>query len=261
MMNPKHLINRFGLKGFSLYRGTLFGAWDKLHHVAQEKGLSWSLKYPVEVEDNSPNSRIAIAYEWCEAKEKKDLGISPLFVVHPKLVTYNTKIGFRLEAGETPCALSAPDDETTKERELGKGYYRETYTEHIDHLLNAYNSGLAAKLSYAASRLEGKLSVPAGAINEAIQLCIALHDVGKLTIGWQEWAHKWQQEIGCPLDKTTWRRTPITTETILRYVKSKEDSLLNAQDMPLKVFGQLHHFSSRYSVENRKIWRKLVFLL
>ncbi len=198
---PDTLDKPFRVEGFSLYRGTLFGAWDKLHYIAQEKGLSWSLKYPVEVEDNSPNSRIAIAYEWCEAKEKKDLGISPLFVVHPKLVTYNTKIGFRLEAGETPCALSAPDDETTKERELGKGYYRETYTEHIDHLLNAYNSGLAAELSYAASQLEGKLSVPAGAINEAIQLCIALHDVGKLTIGWQEWAHKWQQEIGCPLDK------------------------------------------------------------
>ena len=198
---PETLDKPFRVEGFSLYRGTLFGAWDKLHHVAHEKELGWSLKYPVEVEDNSPNSRIAIAYEWCEAKEKKDLGISPLFVVHPKLVTYNTKIGFRLETGETPCALSAPDDETTKERELGKGYYRETYTEHIDHLLNAYNSGLAADLSYAASQLEGKLSVPAGAINEAIQLCIALHDVGKLTIGWQEWAHKWQQEIGCPLDK------------------------------------------------------------
>ena len=191
----------FRVEGFSLYRGTLYGAWDTLHHDAQEKGLSWSLKYPKEVEDNSPNSRTAIAYEWCEAKEKKDLGISPLFVVHPKLVTYNTEIGFRLEAGETPCALSAPDDETTKERELGKGYYRETYTEHIDHLLNAYNSDLAAELSYAASRLEQKLGVPAGAINEAIQLCIALHDVGKLTVRWQDWAHKWQQEIGCPLDK------------------------------------------------------------
>ena len=74
---PDTLDKPFRVEGFSLYRGTLFGAWDKLHHVAQEKGLSWSLKYPVEVEDNSPNSRIAIAYKWCEAKEKKDLGISP----------------------------------------------------------------------------------------------------------------------------------------------------------------------------------------
>ena len=198
---PETLDKPFRVEGFNLYRGTLIGAWDKLHHVAQEKGLSWSLKYPVEVEDNSPNSRTTIAYEWHEAKEKKDLGISPLFVVHPKLVTYNTEIGFCLEAGTTPCPLSVPDDETTKEADWGKGYYRETYTEHIQHLLNAYQSGLAAELRYAASRLEGKLSVPAGAINEAIQLCIALHDVGKLTIGWQEWAHKWQQEIGCPLDK------------------------------------------------------------
>ena len=198
---PETLDNPFRVEGFSLYRGTLFGAWDELQRVAQEQGLSWSLKYPEEVEDNSPNSRTAIAYEWREIKEKKDLSISPLFVVHPKLVSYNAKLGFRLEAVETPCPLSVPDDETMPEGERGKGYYRETYTEHIQHLLNAYHSGLATELSFAASRLEGKLNVRPGAINEAIQLCIALHDVGKLTIGWQEWAHKWQQEIGCPVDK------------------------------------------------------------
>ena len=198
---PDTLDKPFRVEGFSLYRGTLFGAWDKLHHVAQEKGLSWSLKYPDEVDDDSPNSRAAIAYQWRRVKEKKDLGISPLFVVHPELVTYNSEIGFCLEAGATSCPSSEPEDDTTKERERGAGYYRETYSEHIQHLLNAYHSGLAAELSYAASRLEKKLGVPAGAINQAIQLCIALHDVGKLTVKWQEWAHKWQQAIGCPLDE------------------------------------------------------------
>ena len=189
----------FRVEGFSLYRGTLFGAWTELQQAAQERGLSWSLKYPKEVEDNSPNSRTAIAYEWHEAKEKKDLGISPLFVVHPKLVAYNDKMGFRLKAEETPCPSSVPDDETAHESERGKGYYRETYTEHIQHLLNAYQCGLAAELSYAAARLEQKLGVSNGAIDQAIRLCIALHDVGKLTVKWQEWAHRWQQAIDCPL--------------------------------------------------------------
>ena len=191
----------FRVEGFSLYRGTLFGAWDKLHHVAQEEGLSWSLKYPKEVEDNSPNSRTTIAYEWSEVKEKKDLGNSPLFVVNPKLATYNTEIGFCLEAGATPCPLSVPDDETTPEFERGGGYYRETYTEHIQHLLNAYHSGLATEMSYAASRLEQEFRISEGAIDQAVELCIALHDVGKLTIGWQGWAHKWQQAIGKPVDE------------------------------------------------------------
>ena len=191
----------FRVEGFSLYRGTLFGAWTELQQAAQERGLSWSLKYPKEVEDNSPNSRTAIAYEWHEAKEKKDLGIFPLFVVHPKLVAYNDKMGFRLKAEETPCPSSVPDDETAHESERGKGYYRETYTEHIQHLLNAYQCGLAAELSYAAARLEKKLGISEGAINRAVQLCIALHDVGKLTVDWQGWAHKWQREIGEPVDE------------------------------------------------------------
>ena len=186
----------FGIEGFNLYRGTLFGAWDKLQRMAQEQGLDWSLKYPVEVEDNSPNSRTTIVYEWCKITEKETLGVSPLFVVHPQLAAYDTEIGFRLTAGEEPCILSLPDDETTQERPVSKGYYRETYTEHIEHLLNAYDSGLAVELGYAASKLEQKLGADEGAIDQAIRLCIALHDVGKLTIEWQNWAHKWQQAVG-----------------------------------------------------------------
>ena len=193
---PETLDKPFRVEGFSLYRGTLFGAWDKLQQEARKQGLSWSLKYPVEADNNSPDSRAAIVYNWHEVKEKESLGDSPLFVVHPRLVAYDAEMGFRLEAGEKPCVLSIPDDETTQEREFGKGYYRETYTEHIEHLLNAYNSGLAAELSYAASQLEQKLGSHKSAIDHAIRLCIALHDVGKLTVEWQNWAHKWQQVVG-----------------------------------------------------------------
>ena len=196
---PETLDKPFRVEGFSLYRGTLFGMWDKLQQEARKQKLSWSLKYPVEVEDNSPNSRTAITYNWCEVKDKEILGTSPMFVVHPRLVAYDTEIGFRLEAGQEPCVLSVPDDEATPEREFSKGYYRETYTEHIEHLLNAYNSGLAAELSYAASQLEQKLGAHKGAIDQAIRLCIALHDVGKLTFGWQRWAHEWQQLIDKPI--------------------------------------------------------------
>ena len=198
--NPEKAFPKpFRVEGFSLYRGTLFGVWDKLQQTTQEQGLSWSLKYPIEVEDNSPNSRTTIVYEWCEVTEKDTLGVSPLFVVHPRLVAYDTEVGFRLEVGEKPCVLSTPDDETRQERELNKGYYRETYTEHIEHLLNAYNSGLADEISYAASQLEQKLETNNGAIEQAIRFCIALHDVGKLTVEWQNWAHQWQQAIGEPI--------------------------------------------------------------
>ena len=196
---PETLDKPFRVEGFSLYHGTLFGVWDKLQQTAQEQGLNWSLKYPVEADNNSPDSRTAIAYNWCKVEGQETLGVSPLFVVHPRLVAYDTEIGFRLEAGEKPCALSGPDDEATPERELSKGYYRETYTEHIEHLLNAYNAGLATELSCAASQLEQKLGIHEGAIDQAIRLCIALHDVGKLTIGWQDWAHKWQQAVGQPI--------------------------------------------------------------
>ena len=196
---PETLDRPFRVEGFSLYRGTLFGVWDKLEQEAQKQGLAWSLKYPVEADNNSPDSRATIVYNWHELKEKESLGTSPLFVVHPRLVAYNAEMGFRLEAGEKPCVLSIPDDETTQEREFSKGYYRETYTEHIEHLLHAYNPGLTTELSYAAAQLEQNLGADKGAIDQAIRLCIALHDVGKLTVEWQNWAHKWQQLIDKPI--------------------------------------------------------------
>ena len=189
----------FGVEGFSLYRGTLFGAWDKLQQTAQEQGLDWSLKYPVEADNSSPDSRAAIAYNWHRVENRETLGVSPLFVVHPRLVTYDNEIGFRLKAGEEPCLLSIPDDEPPQERPVSRGYYRETYTEHIGHLLNAYHSGLAAELCYAASKLEQKLGADEGALDQAIRLCIALHDVGKLTVEWQNWAHQWQRVVGRPI--------------------------------------------------------------
>ena len=203
---PETLDKPFRVEGFSLYQGTLSGAWDKLQQEAQKQGLSWSLKYPDEADDNSPDSRAAIVYDWLKVKDKETLGISPLFVVHPQLVAYDSEVGFQLEAGIQPCVLSVSDDEATIEREFSKGYHRETYTEHIEHLLNAYNSGLAteisyaaslaAEISYAASQLEEKLGADKNAIDQAIRLCIALHDVGKLTIEWQNWAHQWQQAVG-----------------------------------------------------------------
>ena len=196
---PETLDRPFQLEGFNLYHGILSREWKTLQQEARKQGLSWVMKYPTEEEDNSPDSRTTTVYKWQEVKEQKNLGGALLFVVHPRLVDYNTEIGFRLETGEKPCALSIPDDEATPEREFSKGYRRETYTEHIEHLLNAYNSGLADELSYAASQLEQKLGTDKGTIDRAIRLCIALHDAGKLTFGWQRWAHEWQQLIDKPI--------------------------------------------------------------
>ncbi len=197
---PETLDKPFRVEGFNLYRGTLFGAWDKLQEEAQKQGLGWVLKYPIEAEDDSPNSRTTITYNWREVKEKETLGISPLFIVHPQLVAYDDKIGFQLETGEKPCALSISEGEAPRERELSTGYRRETYTEHIERLLNVYDAGLEAELSYAASQLEQRLETKEGAIDQTIRLCIALHDIGKLTCGWQRWAHEWQRLIDKPID-------------------------------------------------------------
>lgn len=239
----------FQVEGFNLYRDTLFGTWDKLQQEAQQQELNWSLKYPDEADNNSPDSRAAIVYNWHKVEAQETLGVSPLFVVHPRLVAYDTEIGFRLKAGEEPCVLSIPNDETTQERPVNRGYYRETYTEHIEHLLNAYDLGLATELSYAASRLEHKLEADRDVIDQAIRLCIALHDVGKLTVEWQEWAHQWQHAVGEPVSgnymaaHTDYDRTNPTTHEIeqqfhVRRPGHAVESVWAVAPLLAKVFGR-----------------------
>jgi CRISPR-associated endonuclease/helicase Cas3 len=46
--------------------------------------------------------------------------------------------------------------------------------------------------------MEKTFGLPPQYIERAIRLAIALHDVGKLSVRWQDWAHRWQAAIGEP---------------------------------------------------------------
>lgn len=198
---PEKFIDPFRNEGFSLYRGTLFGQFKPLQEQAINLGLEWALKYPVEVDEKSANSHVAITYEWRIVTQSNDMAISPLVVVHPRLAAYDIDLGFRFEVGDKPCPSSKPSDTKESEQADYKGFNRETYTEHIEHLLTAYQNGLASEMAYAAAQLEPKLGALAGTLDRAVRLCIALHDVGKLTTDWQRWAHEWQRVVGEPIEE------------------------------------------------------------
>ena len=54
---------------------------------------------------------------------------------------------------------------------------------------------LFAELAYASYRLEQKQGWPAGTLERLSRLVIAAHDLGKLDVRWQRWAHRWQEEV------------------------------------------------------------------
>ena len=62
----------------------------------------------------------------------------------------------------------------------------------------AFRERSLAWLSAAAGRIERKQGWREGLIVEMAHLVVWLHDLGKLSLGWQGWARAWQKAIGKP---------------------------------------------------------------
>jgi CRISPR-associated endonuclease/helicase Cas3 len=198
---PKEITKPFAWRGFSIFHGTLRG-W--LANLLKEGATSeWILRYPIEVEESDQESRKRPAYNWDNyVRSPEHIHVSPVFVVHPDLVAYDRRLGFRLMPAETAIALAELQQEpqtTTQSSPFLTRYTLESYTEHIEKMLHYYEvSGLEAQIMLAGQRLErsNKYKCSAEQLSRAVRLAIALHDVGKLRVEWQQWSHDYQEEIG-----------------------------------------------------------------
>lgn len=208
--DPGSLENPLGCNGFSMWHGTLRGKLEDLEIWRKEKGLDWALKYPVETEEEE-DARAPVRYKWVPVRSVEDIGTSFLFAVHPSLVTYDNCVGFRFtrDGGgyrTQPSQLRGKDHESYT-------YRLESYVEHIRAMMQVYRSELSKRLGYIITRLEQKAGFPAGGIDRAIRLAIALHDLGKLSERWQDWARRYQAKVGEPLEDETFMIAHTHMET------------------------------------------------
>lgn len=196
--NPQSIEDLWAYEAFSLHRSSLFGAFHRLQKLAEEVGhKDWLIKAPVELPDVEQDSREKSKYKWITVTNEDDLKGAPLVAIHPALVAYDPDFGFRLgEGGEFVSPRRRKGEKEARQRELS--YQRETFLEHVQGVYQAYHAGLAGELACAVTRAEQVFGLPPGSVEEAIRLCILFHDLGKLTKGWQDWAHLWQEAIGDP---------------------------------------------------------------
>lgn len=239
--SPETIRDPFREEGFSFYRGTIFGRWAFLREEAKNRRLDWVFKYPIEdkgeVESRSANTRAKPTFQWECLTPEGDLRALPsiLFAVHPRLAAYDETLGFRFEPGgavKLPVTGYAGQDC----RIFVSRFRKETYAQHIGHLLAAYDENLREELTFASSRLEEKLNLPTGAIDLAARLCLVLHDVGKLTVGWQGWAHTWQAAVGQPVDANCMlAHTDYDSDNFLHREKEQELKLRKVHRPPHAV--------------------------
>ena len=85
-----------------------------------------------------------------------------------------------------------PNSRTQKTANYAKREQR-SYVEHITGLMRAYDWSVHREMAWVATRLQAALSLPVDAVDKAIRFAIAFHDLGKLCVSWQQWAHAYQQ--------------------------------------------------------------------
>ncbi len=187
----------FRYEGFSLWHGTLRKAVERLLEQAQMMGLPWALRYPVQ-QRGEEDSRVPVTYRWMDVQDQDDISASLLFAVHPALVAYDAEQGFRLGV-EGNSRYRSPEAQRRRRDGGGYTYALESYSQHIVAMRQVFEQRFRHRLAWIASRLEtqeGAWHLPAGLLERATRLALALHDVGKLEERWQRWAARYQKRIG-----------------------------------------------------------------
>jgi CRISPR-associated endonuclease/helicase Cas3 len=193
------LESPYDAQAFGVYPGTLQGyvkSWLERYQQGDDR-IPWAVKYLQEVEDPDADQANRTVYRWVEVhNSSKEVMGAALVVVHPTLATYDSRLGFLADrGGKWQASLSSRDADRAESR---YSYRLETYEAHIRHVYEAFLE-LWPEMDYAARQLEGRFGWEQGRVRQAAELAVLLHDVGKLSVGWQGWVGKYQQEIGEPV--------------------------------------------------------------
>jgi len=204
--NPESIEQPWAYEGFGLFRGSLFGAYQGLEELADEVGADWVLMTADPLPETE-SSRERTVWRWRDIEGKEDLVGALIVAVNPCLANYSPDTGFRLGVPGDGKWESPRQERKQRQREFAP-YQRETIQEHVARMTRAYERvffdqgarkerlPLAEELAYAARRLEARFRWPPGMLDNLARWVIALHDLGKLDVRWQAWAHRWQKEVG-----------------------------------------------------------------
>lgn len=189
------LESPFDVPSFGLHPGTLQGhiqTWLDVYNASD--GIPWAVKWLKEEPDPDQSNRSN--YRWIEVRTSaKEVIGARLIVVHPKLATYDPKLGFLTDRGGVWRAKLT--EKKQRYSNDGRRYRLETYEEHIGHVYQAAfaHNGYWHEMADLAQRLEQVSGWKAGSIRKAAELAVLLHDVGKLSETWQGWARNYQKAV------------------------------------------------------------------
>ncbi|NLG98854.1 MAG: CRISPR-associated helicase Cas3' [Chloroflexi bacterium] len=186
--------------GFNLHPTTLMGCFKSWQEKANELELDWTVKMLFEDsrdlnEDNRSECR------WIPVTDSKLLRTAQVVVVNPSLAGYDPAEGFLPDIGNTSF-LSEIIESTTAHSGERHAYTLESYEEHIQRVLTAFEQIALSEIEYPAKALEKAAGWKPGSVLKAAHLVCLFHDVGKLRKDWQAWARAHQKAIGRPVPQS-----------------------------------------------------------
>lgn len=225
--NPNSAITEspWEWESFGIHPGSLSSprVWDALVKRAEELRLDvicWSAE-PAKIgsESEDLDNRERPVYQWKPVSSSKEFAGALWIAFPPELASYDARLGFVLlddleeakvlgdsnyrsvhikkdrDAAQEDPGEEAKDEEKRGWKKKVFGAKEQSYQQHIEGLVRAYDSQIRVNMSYMARKLELALGVPDGTVEQATRLAIACHDLGKLDQTWQQWALEWQEVV------------------------------------------------------------------
>lgn len=191
---------------FSLHPGSLIGRWEQLDAAAHEQrgfGDDGPIAWEAQLDDRDlggeENERRQTRYRWEPITTAERARTALMLALSPEVATYSEEVGLVLRDGRLNLPWPAEPFRSRHEpQRRGKGrqsygYDQESYAEHVGGLMRAFfDSRLRQDTRYIGAALERAGGLWPDAVEDAIRLAIACHDIGKLGAGWQGWATSWQ---------------------------------------------------------------------
>jgi CRISPR-associated endonuclease/helicase Cas3 len=175
---PPHLrVEAFSVPPESLM--TLFRELERRHeqHFLKVAQFAQDESYPM-------------GPEWMTPDRAESLRSAVLACIAPTVAAYDGDFGLRL--GVPGHFESSPLPRRVAREPYS--YVRETWIEHAVAVVEQARS-LLGRSSVALERLSAHFNLSVEGVEQVVLVAAVLHDLGKLTEGWQEAALRWQQEV------------------------------------------------------------------
>ncbi len=199
--SPADIGDPFRAQGFGLWRGTVKGLLRTLEEYSQEwqpddDASNWLIKLPIADERNADDPTQPVEYKWQEVNDASLLDGAVVVIVNSAFCAYDNERGFRIVPPELGGWSSQPGERKRRNSQGGYSYELESYAEHIATMLHVYRERFAADYAYVQARIAQQWGLPPNALENAVRLAIALHDVAKMDERWQRWVRLYQKGIG-----------------------------------------------------------------